>query len=134
MMVVRYAESRAFTREQVLELYTSCGWSSAEHPDELMLALANSHSIIEAWASGRLIGLVNAISDGSLVVYYPHLLVSPDARGQGVGTELMRRMRAKYEGFHQQVLLSYDHAASVYEKAGFERAPGVVPFWVYSGD
>lgn len=133
-MVVTYAESREFTQEQVIRLYTSCSWSSAEHPNELMSALRNSHSVITAWMGDRIVGLVNAISDGALVVYYPHLLVSPDARGRGIGTQLMKRMRAKYDGFHQQVLLSYEHATSVYEKAGFSRAPTIVPFWVYSGD
>ena len=133
-MSVSYREAAELESGAVLELYRSCGWSAAERPDALMSALANSHSVISAWACDRLVGLMNAISDGSLVVYYPHLLVAPRARGQGIASELMRRIQHKYDGFHQQVLLSYEAAAPVYEKAGFARAPGVVPFWIYTGD
>lgn len=129
-----FRESVTPDRGAVLELYRSCEWSAAERPDELMSALDNSHALITAWLGERLVGLVNSISDGALVVYYPHLLVMPEARGQGIASELMRRMRAKYDGFHQQMLVSYEAAAPVYEKAGFSRAPGVVPFWIYTGD
>ncbi|GAL03228.1 histone acetyltransferase HPA2 and related acetyltransferases [Photobacterium aphoticum] len=34
--------------------------------------------------NGRLVGIGNAISDGHLVVYYPHMLVHPDVQGQGI--------------------------------------------------
>lgn len=133
-MTFTFVETAPLERGAVLELYRSCGWSAAERPDDLMRALTNSHTVISAWSGDSLVGLVNAISDGALVVYYPHLLVAPSARGNGIATELMRRVRAKYEGFHQQVLLSYESVAPVYEKSGFARAPGVVPYWIYSGD
>jgi GNAT superfamily N-acetyltransferase len=31
------------------------------------------------------VGLGNAISDGALVVYYPHMLVLPEYQGRGIG-------------------------------------------------
>lgn len=133
-MTVVFRDKATLERGAVLALYRSCEWSAAERPDDLMTALRNSHSVVSAWLGDDLVGLVNAISDGALVVYYPHLLVAPGARGQGIASELMRRIRDKYSGFHQQVLLSYEAATPVYEKAGFTRAPGVVPFWIYSGD
>ena len=56
--------------KEVVELYAANGWSSAGKPKELLLALRDSHSLATARVNGRLIGLANAISDGSLVVYF----------------------------------------------------------------
>jgi hypothetical protein len=43
----------------------------------------------------------------------------------------MVRLRERYAGFHQQVLLAVDAATGFYERAGFRRAGGVTPLWVY---
>ena len=93
----------------------------------------NSHSLLTAWDGGRLVGLGNAISDGHLVVYYPHLLVDPEYQGTGIGSELMRRLKAIYEGFHQHVLIADGRAIDFYEKCGFTRAGKTEPMWIYDG-
>jgi GNAT superfamily N-acetyltransferase len=51
----------------------------------LFNGLLNSDTLITAWENKKLVGLGNAISDGHLVVYYPHLLVHPDYQGKGIG-------------------------------------------------
>ena len=96
-------------------------------------ALLASHSLFTAWESTRLVGLGNAISDGYLVVYYPHLLVLPEYRGQGIGTELMRHLMARYRGFHQHILVADGRALDFYRKCGFERAGKTEPMWIYAG-
>lgn len=48
----------------------------------------------------------NQFRGGYLVVYYPHLLVLPDYHGRGIGTELMRMLLKRYEGFHQHILVA----------------------------
>jgi hypothetical protein len=53
--------------EEVLDLYRANGWSAAQKPSQLMAALKESHSLVTARASGRLVGLGNAISDGHLL-------------------------------------------------------------------
>ena len=62
-------------KQAVLDLYRSVDWSSANKPDQLHQALLHSDSLITAWDGDRLVGLANAISDGFLVVYYPHFVV-----------------------------------------------------------
>lgn len=130
----RYSQSRNVPREQLLSLYEANGWSAAEKPETLQRALQSSHSLITAWDQERLIGLGNAISDGHLVVYYPHLLVLPDYQGRGVGRELMRRLMDRYQGFHQHIILSDARAIRFYEKLGFTRAGKTEPMWIYAGD
>src|SRR5437868_6085288 len=72
-------------------------------------------------------------SDGFLVVYYPHLIVLPEFQGRGVGTEILKRLRAKYEGFHQHMLVADGRAIDFYKKCGFERAGKTEPMWIYAG-
>lgn len=118
---------------EVVTLYRANGWSSAEKPEELMAALRNSHALATARIDGRLVGLGNAISDGHLVVYYPHLLVHPDLQGQGIGKKLMAALQEKYRGFHQQMLVADGKAIDFYRKLGFERAGKTEPMWSYQG-
>lgn len=120
--------------EEVVELYAANGWSSAEKPIQLMAALRNSHALVTARRAGRLVGIGNAISDGHLVVYYPHMLVHPAFQGQGIGRQMMAAMLEKYAGFHQQMLTADGRAIAFYQSLGFVRAGNTEPMWVYAGD
>jgi GNAT superfamily N-acetyltransferase len=133
MATLEYRSSREIPLSEVLNLYKANGWSAAEKPEHLHNALLNSETIISAWDGERLVGLGNAISDGHLVVYYPHLLVLPDYHGRGVGNEIMNRLKHRYEGFHQHMLIAELSAVEFYERMGFVRAGQTVPMWIYVG-
>jgi GNAT superfamily N-acetyltransferase len=129
-----YRETRDLPRDQVIALYESVHWSSAKKPDTLLRALASSHTLISAWDGARLVGLGNAISDGHLVVYYPHLVVHPEYQGRGIGREIVHRMQERYSGFHQQSLIADGGAVEFYKKCGFVRAGRTEPMWIFAGD
>ncbi len=120
--------------EEILEIYRLNHWSSADKPNRLMVALRNSHSLVTARISGKLVGLANAISDGSLVVYYPHMLVHPGYQGRGIGRAMMDCLQEKYADFHQQMLVADGDAIGFYSSLGFERAGKTEPMWIYDGD
>ncbi len=120
-------------KDKIISLYKSNKWSAADKPELLYNALIGSHFLVSAWASDQLIGIGNAISDGHLVVYYPHLLVHPDYQGKGIGKRIFDKMQEKYAGFHMQMLTADGGAIPFYEKMGFERAGDTVPMWIYSG-
>lgn len=134
---ITYSETRDVPAAAVLDLYRAHDWSSADKPVALLAALRGSHTLITAWRGGEetgdLVGLGNAISDGNLVVYYPHLLVSPSVQGYGAGRAIMDRLMARYAGFHQHMLVADRAAVGFYERCGFERAGETVPMWVYDG-
>ncbi|MFN6565776.1 GNAT family N-acetyltransferase [Dendronalium sp. ChiSLP03b] len=119
--------------EQVLYLYSQCGWSSANKPEKLLFALSNSETVISAWHQDILVGLGNAISDGALVVYYPHLLVLPSYQRCGIGSQIIEHLKQRYSDFHQQILLSVANATPFYEKVGFHLAHNIKPMWIYDG-
>lgn len=98
-----------------------------------MNALSNSHSLITAWKDTQLVGLGNALSDGYLVVYYPHLLVHPDFHGQGIGRMIVDTFQKKYASFHQQILVADGGSIEFYKKCGFITAGQTQSMWIYKG-
>ncbi|MDF1811511.1 MAG: GNAT family N-acetyltransferase [Verrucomicrobiales bacterium] len=118
---------------EVIDQYRANGWSSADKPTELLGALRNSHSLVTARIDSKLVGIGNAISDGYLVVYYPHLLVHPDHQGQGIGRAMMECLQTRYAGFHQQMLTADGKAIEFYKQLGFSKAGQTESMWIYSG-
>lgn len=133
-MNIKISETRDISIEQILELYNANKWSAVEKPTELRNGLLNSHSLISAWDGNKLIGLGNAISDGHLVVYYPHLLVHPNYQGRGIGHMISNEFQEKYKDFHMQMLTADGKAIDFYKKVGFEKAGETMPMWIYKGN
>jgi len=120
--------------DEVVKLYKANNWSAANKPDQLLNALRNSDSLVTARASGELIGIGNAISDGYLVVYYPHMLVHPEHQRKGIGKKMMEVLKEKYNGFHQQMLTADNDAVEFYKTMGFKKAGKTESMWVYEGN
>jgi GNAT superfamily N-acetyltransferase len=63
-------------------------------------------------------GFVTAVTDGVLAAYIPLLEVRPEWRGQGIGTELMRRILDRLSGLYMIDLVC---------------DPGLLPFYARLG-
>lgn len=133
-MTITISERRDIQIDDIIDLYRQNNWSSADKPNELYAALTNSNSLFSAWDNDKLVGIGNAISDGHLVVYYPHLLVYPDYQGNGIGQMIVAKMQEKYGHFHMQMLTADGKAIDFYNKVGFVRAGQTQPMWIYKGN
>lgn len=133
-MNIIISETREIDLNDILELYKANEWSSANKPDKLYNALLNSETLITAWNNKKLVALGNAISDGYLTVYYPHLLVLPEYQNKGIGKMIVDKMQEKYRYFHMQMLTADGKAIDFYKKNGFVRAGNTEPMWIYSGN
>ena len=132
-MSIEIKETKNINQSDVIEIYKANKWSSAQKPDELYNALLNSHSLLTAWDDEKLVGIGNAISDGYLVVYYPHLVIHPNYHGKGIGRSILKKFQEKYGNFHQQILVADGGAIDFYEKCGFEKAGQTKSMWIYNG-
>jgi GNAT superfamily N-acetyltransferase len=133
-MNIKIKDSKNIKADEVIALYRANQWSSADKPEQLLKALRHSHTLITVRDDGKLIGLANAISDGYLMVYYPHMLVLPEYQGQGIGHLIMEKMQEKYRDFHMQMLTADGKAIEFYEKVGFQKAGLTQAMWIYAGD
>jgi GNAT superfamily N-acetyltransferase len=66
----------------------------------------------------RIVGFINVISDGVLTAYIPLLEARPEYRGRGIGSELVRRMIARLQGFYMIDLVCDRELESFYARFG----------------
>ena len=115
------------SREQLLTLYDSVGWSAYTcEPDRLERVVAASLSVFTAWDGSHLVGLLRAVGDGETILYVQDLLVAPAWQRRGIGRRLMGTCLKAYPHVRQKVLLT-DHTEG---NLAFYRACGFIP----SGD
>ena len=76
--------------------------------------------------TGRVVGFITAISDGVLSAYVPLLEVLPDHQGQGIGSELTRRMLAQLEHLYMVDLLCDPSIQPFYERFTMRKATGMM--------
>ncbi|MCR2805141.1 GNAT family N-acetyltransferase [Paenibacillus soyae] len=130
-MSVNYDSSlEGITTESLQELFLSVEWESGKYPNELLQAIKGSHSIVAAWDGDKLIGMINALSDGVLTVYFHYMLVNPSYQGEGIGREMMNRMLDRYKGYRTKVLISYPNVVDFYQKCGFSEEEGATPLFI----
>ena len=97
------------TRDELVELYGSVGWSAyTADPDTLLRAVEGSSLVGTARRDGRLLGLARAISDDATICYLQDILVAPEAQRSGIGAALVRAVLDRYSGVRQKVLLTDD--------------------------
>jgi GNAT superfamily N-acetyltransferase len=116
----QYKFTKEIDVQPLEELFLSVEWDSAKFSEKLRQAIADSHTVVTAWDVDKLVGLVNALSDGIMTAYIHYMLVHPDYQKLGIGRELMNRILAQYADYYRKVLISYDHSVDFYEKCGFE--------------
>jgi N-acetylglutamate synthase-like GNAT family acetyltransferase len=114
-----YKEIKNITVEQIKDLFSSVGWRIDDEPSKLLEALKNSETLITAWDEDRLIGLVNAFSDTTRVVYFHYVLTHCDYQRQGIGKQLVNRALNKYQDYKHLVLISNNEKIDFFKKCGF---------------
>ncbi len=104
------------------------GWPHPPSPETHLKLLANSNHVVLAMddATGNVIGFITALSDRVLAAYIPHLEVLPAYQGQGIGSELVRRMLAKLRGLYMIDLMCDQALQSFYVRFGMQPYSGMI--------
>jgi ribosomal protein S18 acetylase RimI-like enzyme len=96
------------------------GWPTPPSRDQFVAVLRRSYCAVVAIDStaGRVVGYITAISDGVLTAFVPWLEVLPDYQGQGVGTQLLRRMLTELDHLYSVDLICDRGLRKFYERRG----------------
>ena len=102
------------------------GWLHPPTPETHLKVLHGSDHIVLARDGEQVIGYITAISDGVLAAYIPHLEVLPAYRGQGIGSELVRRMLDSLRHLYMIDLICDPDVQPFYERLGLRRYSGMI--------
>ena len=103
------------------------GWPHPPSPTNHLRILQGSDAIMLARsADGMVIGFMTAISDGVSSAYIPHLELLSSYRGQGIGSELVRRLLGKFQHIYGIDLLCDPEVQPFYARLGMRRATGML--------
>jgi GNAT superfamily N-acetyltransferase len=100
-------------------------WPSPPSQETFRDALRGSYAVEFAIAGDRVVGFVNALSDGVAAAFIPWLEVVPDYRGHGVGATLMRRMLGRLRHLYSVDLLCDPPLVKYYRRFGLDPIQGM---------
>lgn len=94
-MDVVYRLEKELPIAEVAALYRMAGWLDGEADVELLGKMLDGAFAVQAAfdaETGRLLGLMRALSDGCSDAYLVDLVVLPEARRQGIGKGIVERL------------------------------------------
>lgn len=117
--MIRYNLDLAEVEQEMLVGFF-VGWPRRPSPAQHLAVLRGSYRAVVAIddSTGRVVGFVNMISDGVLTAFIPWLEVLPGYQGQGIGSELMRRILAGTERFYSVDLVCDEDLVPYYQRFG----------------
>jgi len=116
---VAYAQDGELLTEELVALHAAMGDLRHRFPRLVKAAWRQSDLVVTARLGGRLVGAARAISDRASTLFVCDLMVHPELRGQGIGSELMRRLVGPYAGLYQIVLLTDPETMPFFERLGY---------------
>src|SRR5687767_14229767 len=125
--MISYTDSLAGVTSEHLQGGFFAGWPNPPSPTTHYRILANSAAIVLARTdNGDVVGFITAVSDHVSCAYIPHLEVLPAYQGQGIGSELVRRMVEKLRHLYMIDLVCDPQLQSFYERLGMKAVVGMV--------
>ncbi|MFB6285405.1 MAG: GNAT family N-acetyltransferase [Candidatus Bipolaricaulia bacterium] len=127
--MIRYQSSTDGTFAEDLQgFFMDWGWPNPPSPETHLRILQNSDYAFLAYddEAERVVGYINAISDGVLSAYIPLLEVLEPYQGQGIGSELVRRMLDQLEGLYMIDVMCDPELEPFYARFGFTPGFGMM--------
>jgi GNAT superfamily N-acetyltransferase len=120
--MIEYAD-RVPTPAEHRMLADSVGWTHAFAWDAMPASLAASVCGVTALRDGEAVGMGRVVGDGTFYFYVQDVVVRPDLHGDGIGTEILRRLVARVDALAPPKaflgLFAAGESPAFYERHGF---------------
>lgn len=125
--MIQYSDSAANLTPDMLQGFF-VGWRKPHTPDVHLQILQRSQFVELALdpETNRVVGFCSAISDGIQAAFISVLEVLPEYQGQGIGSELMRRMLKRLEHIPAVDLMCSPEVQAFYKRLGMSPSVGMV--------
>jgi len=123
---IELRESKEVPPQPLLALFRKEEWNDFMELDDVEFYLRVAVYVVTAWRGDELIGFARVEGDGRITAEISDVLVRSDCQGQGVGTDLVRRLIhhiRRLDPYYIQVNPIGDREAHLYEKFGFREIP-----------
>ena len=118
--MLKYAEEKIFTQEQVQQLFLSINWVSGNYPKRLCKALMNSSTVLTVWDGDFLVGLIRVLDDTEMLAQIHYVLVHPDYQRKEIASKMIGYIKEKYKDFmYLEVMPEDKNNMLFYKKNGF---------------
>ena len=108
-------------------LSTEAYWALGRSREEVEATLAGSSRVVGLYGGdGGQLGFARVISDGRVIAYLADVFVLPEARGRGLGVELVREAVERGPQAGCRWMLHTLDAHGLYTRLGFAPASGRV--------
>ena len=104
------------------------GWSKPLTPEQHLRVLENSDVVIIAVDpdAEQIVGFITALTDYVQAAFIPLLEVIPPYRGQGIGSELVKRVLQQFEGIQSIDLTCDPDLQPFYARFGMQPSVGMI--------
>jgi predicted N-acetyltransferase YhbS len=122
--MLEYIEKPNLTAADLAALFRSSGIRRpVEDLPRMERMLREANLVIAARHEGRWVGIARALTDFVYCCYLSDLAVAKEYQRQGIGRELLRRVRERLGEQSMLLLLAAPEAAEYYPRLGFEAVP-----------
>jgi ribosomal protein S18 acetylase RimI-like enzyme len=124
--VISYTDSLINVTADHLRGGFFAGWPNPPSPETHLRILHGSAHVWLARDSDTIVGYITAITDRVIAAYIPHLEVLKAYQGQGIGSELVRRMLDSLQSIYMIDLICDPDVQPFYERLGLRRYSGMI--------
>lgn len=118
MTQVRYRFDKEIAVEQWLHLYRACDWNREWTARNAEVMLGHAYLVVTAWLGDEIIGTLTVLSDGLNYATIDDVVVHPQHRGRGIGSQLVR-LAVEQVGHLEPHLEAVPGTVPFYESMGF---------------
>ena len=123
MIKIDYHELK-YNENDIVELYKNLRWTNyLKDKESLFKGIKSSLYCRGAYDTGKLVGLIRVVGDGSTIIYIQDILVLENYQRLGIGTALIQYVLDKYKSVRQICLTTDLESKQIefYGSVGFKK-------------